>query len=310
VRIAFWGTPEFANTVLRALIDAGHDLAGIVTQPDRPAGRGRKPRPPPVKRTAEDCGIPVLQPVKPVGEEFTASFRALGADASVVAAYGHILRAAILDLPRLGSFNVHASLLPELRGAAPVNWAIIRGHEETGITIMRMVEKLDAGPMIVQARYPLPADITAGALAERLAELGAEALLEALDLIGSGRAEELEQNHDAATYAPKLSPDDVKIDWKKPAVEIARWIRGVDPVPGAWSKLGDLRVQMFGPQPLPESSDGEPGTVLTADPRSGMQIATGSAVLAIAEVQPAGKRRMSAVEWIRGRGVSKGATFS
>lgn len=310
MRIAFWGTPQFAQSVLAALLAAGRDVVGVITQPDRPKGRGRKLQPPPVKLLAEEHGLPVLQPERPRGGEFMTALSDLRFDISVVAAYGHILRAEVLALPPLGSFNVHASLLPKLRGAAPVNWAIIRGHEETGVTIMRMVEAMDAGPMLLQARCMIGPEETAGELTKRLAELGAASLLEALGLIETGRAQEEAQDDAQATLAPKLRPEDVRIRWEMSAVEIARWIRGADPAPAAWSQLGELRVQLFAPHVIAERVAGDPGDVVNADPRQGLQIATGAGLLGIGEVQPAGKRRMEAADWIRGRGVSRGQRFS
>ncbi|HSG81522.1 MAG TPA: methionyl-tRNA formyltransferase [Gemmatimonadota bacterium] len=310
MRIAFWGTPQFAHSVLAALLAAGRDVVGVITQPDRPKGRGRKLQPPPVKLLAEEHGLPVLQPERPRGEEFMAALSDMRFDISVVAAYGHILRAEVLALPPLGSFNVHASLLPKLRGAAPVNWAIIRGHEETGVTIMRMVEAMDAGPMLLQARCMIGPEETAGELTKRLAELGAASLLEALGLIETGRAQEEAQDDAQATLAPKLRPDDVRIRWEMSAVEIARWIRGADPAPAAWSQLAELRVQLFAPRVIAEQVAGDPGDVVNADPRQGLQVATGAGLLGIGEVQPAGKRRMEAADWIRGRGVSRGQRFS
>jgi methionyl-tRNA formyltransferase len=311
VRIVFWGTPEFARTVLLGLLNAGHDVVGAVTQPDRPAGRGRKLKAPPVKTLAEEYGLPVLQPDRPRGDEFMTSLRALGPDISTVAAYGHILRPEVLDLPPLKSINVHASLLPELRGAAPVNWAIIRGYRESGVTIMRMVQAMDAGPVIVKRRSELAPDITAGELTRQLAELGADALLEALEMIAAGRGGGEPQDEEAATYAPKLSADDARLDWTLPAVELERWIRGTDPVPGAWTDLEGVRVRMFAPRVVASTpSDADPGRVVTADPRVGLRVATGAGMLEIGEVQPAGKRRMEAANWIRGRGIEPGRRFA
>jgi methionyl-tRNA formyltransferase len=258
---------------------------------------------------AENSGIPVLQPDKPRGEEFMADLSELAPDVSAVAAYGHILRAEILDLPALGSFNVHASLLPELRGAAPVNWAIIRGFSETGVTIMRMVEQMDAGPMILKAHCPVPPHITAGVLTTQLAQLGAAALIEALALIEAGAAEGEPQDEAAASFAPKLAAEDARIDWSLAAVEIDRWIRGTDPAPGAWSELGGLRVRLFAPRLVEATDSAEPGVVALADPRAGLEVATGRGRLGIGEVQPAGKRRMGATDWIRGRGIEVGQKF-
>jgi methionyl-tRNA formyltransferase len=264
-----------------------------------------------VKAIAEDVGLPVLQPDRPRGDEFMESLRALKPDLSVVAAYGHILQAEVLDLPPLSSFNVHASLLPELRGAAPVNWAIIRGHRESGVTIMKMVQAMDAGPVILKSRCELSSDITAGALTEQLAELGAEALLEALKLIEAGQGEGEPQDEDAATYAPKLTADDARLDWTLPAAELDRWIRGTDPVPGAWTQVGGLRVRVFAPRVVATTAtESDPGVVVTADPRVGLHVATGAGTLDIGEVQPAGKRRMDAAGWIRGRGIEPGQRFA
>ena len=308
MRIVFWGTPEFARTVLRALLDSGREVVGVVTQPDRPAGRGRRIQPPPVKELASDAALPVLQPERPQGAEFLRAVEALRPAISIVAAYGHILGPELLELPPHGSINVHASLLPELRGAAPVNWAIIRGYAETGVTIMRMVQAMDAGPIILQSACTVESEETAGALLERLAHSGASALLEALALLESGRAREVPQDDAAATYAPKLSVDDARIDWSLAAAEIDRWIRGCDPDPAAWSMLDDLRVRIFGPRAA-QGDHAEPGSILRADPRAGLEVAAGRGIVSIREVQPAGKRRMEAVEWIRGRGVRAGQRF-
>ncbi len=308
MRVVFWGTPDFALPSLHALLDSEHEVTGVITQPDRPAGRGRVKRAPPVKKVAVKSGVPVLQPEKPRGPEFMAEVSGLEPQMCVVAAYGQILKPEVLELAPLGFFNVHASLLPGLRGAAPVNWAIIRGYEETGVTIMRMVEKTDAGPVLGQASCSITGSMTAGELADQLARLGAAQLLEALVAIGSGRAEEREQNDADATYAPKLRPEDARLDWTLPAVELDRWVRGCDPNPAAWSEVGDLRVKLFAPRVLGRVAASEAGVVEVADER-GLEIAAGEGTLGIGEVQPAGKRRMSAVDWIRGRGVTVGDRF-
>lgn len=310
MRIVFWGTPDFALTVLLALLADRRQVVGVVTQPDRPAGRGRRLQAPAVKLAALERGIPVLQPEKPVGDEFVGALRRLAPDMSVVAAYGHILKREVLELPRLGSFNVHASLLPELRGAAPVAWAIIRGYQETGVTIMRMAERLDAGRIIHRSRCALPPRITAGELTEKLAVLGGGALVKALQLIEAGQAGGEPQDESAATYAPKLKPEDVRVDWSRSTVEVERLIRGADPAPAAWTLLGRLRVRLFVPRVASELDAGdEPGIVVRADERAGLEVSTGLGILGIGEVQPAGKRRMDAVEWIRGRGIQAGQRF-
>jgi len=308
MKILFWGTPEFAVPSLRALAEEGHAVVAVVTQPDRPAGRGRSTRPSPVKIEAESEGIPVLQPEKPAGPEFEASLRDLEPDISIVAAYGHILSDDVLNLPRLGSFNVHASLLPTLRGAAPVNWAIIRGHSHSGVTIMRMVKELDAGAMIYRVAVELLPDITAGELYMMLSELGAMALIESLAQLEADQLEEVEQEHDNATYAPKMGRDMARVDWRMPAAEIDRWIRGCDPWPGAWTELRGEPVQVFKPVVEP-ADEGDPGKVMAADANDGVLVATGSGSVRLLEVKPAGRSRMRAAAWVAGRGVAVGQQF-
>lgn len=309
MRVLFWGTPDFAIPSLRALSEEGHEIVGAVTQPDRPAGRGRALRASPVKEESGRLDVPVLQPARPRGDAFLAQIGELEPEISVVAAYGELLPDDVLSLPRHGSINVHASLLPELRGAAPVNWAIIRGHTVSGVTIMRMVRELDAGPILHQIRIPLTPRTTAGELYAQCAELGAEALVEALALLGAGELEEREQDHERATYAPKLGREDARLDWSKPAEELDRWIRGCDPWPAAWSELAGAPVQLFGPEPVADESPDAPGTVSEADPRTGILVAAGSGAVRVADVKPAGKPRMSAAAWVRGRGVAEGDRF-
>jgi len=329
IRVLFWGTSDFALPTLRALEESPHSIVGVVTQPDRPAGRGRRLRPTPVGRAAEESGHPLLRPERPRGEEFLSELRELEPGISVVAAYGEILTGDVLRLPPRGSLNVHASLLPELRGAAPIHWAVIRGHERTGVTVMRMVRELDAGPILRTEAVAIGPETTAGELFGELSELGARLLVETLAALEEGEVEERPQDDGAATYAPKLSRDDVRLDWGRSREELDRWIRGCDPWPAAWSRFrpagggGDdgergegareaLDVQLFSPH-LPEPGEdpaGEvPGRVIRADPREGIRVATGAGVLGIREVKPAGKRRMEAAAWVRGRGVSVGDRF-
>src|SRR5690606_27764584 len=289
---------------LRALSDEGHEVVAVVTQPDRPAGRGRVLTPSPVKREAMEEGIPVLQPERARGEELLATIRELEPDLSVVVAYGQILPREILDAPPLGSLNIHASLLPVLRGAAPVPWAIIRGLETTGVTIMKMDEGLDSGPIVHAVQEPIRPDESASELAMRLSEIGAEALVEALAMIDAGSAEMRPQEDERATYAPKIERETARLDWSLPAVELARWIRGLDSVPGAWSELNGTTVKLFSPRV--EVHQGEPGLVLESDPEVGILVAAGEDAVRIREVQPAGKRRMSAGEWVIGRGIRAG----
>ena len=311
MKVLFWGTPDFAVPSLRALAEEGHEVVGVVTQPDRPAGRGRQLQGSPIKRVAlEEGGYPVLTPEKPRGDEFLAALRALQPEISVVVAYGHILRREVLDLPPLGSINVHASLLPELRGAAPINWAIARGHTLSGVTVMRMVEAMDAGPILFQAEEAIEPDETASELTLRLAERGAEALVEALALLQIGGLEEREQDHAAATYAPKVDRANARVDWTRDAEALAHHIRGMDEVPGAWSTLRGEPIKLFSPVARAEvPADGIVGSVLAADPGVGLTVRTGAGALLLREVQPPGKRRMPAADWIRGRAVAVGDRF-
>jgi len=313
VRILFWGTPAFAVPSLRALDDEGFEIVGVVTQPDRPAGRGRRMTASAVKQVAGELGLPVLTPERPRTEEFLAEIEALEPELSVVVAYGHILKARVLAVPAQGSINVHASLLPELRGAAPINWAIARGHAKTGITIMRMVEAMDAGPIIHQVEEPILADETAAELTIRLSEIGAAGLVEALALLASGGCEEVEQDHAAATFAPKVDRATARIDWGRSAQEIAWHIRGMDDVPGAWTTLDGDPVKLFRPATAEAARDArpddgaEPGTIVAAD--GGLRVATASGGLSIGEVQPAGSRRMRAADWVHGRRIEPGRRF-
>lgn len=306
MRIVFWGTPDFAVPSLRALGDEGFDIVGVVTQPDRPAGRGRRMRASPVKEVAEEQGLPVLTPKNPKTDEFLGELRALEPDLSVVVAYGHILTQDVLDTPSRGSVNVHASLLPELRGAGPVTWAIVRGHQRTGITVQRMVREMDAGPIIHQVEEPILEDETASELTVRLSELGAEALVEALALLGTGAAEEVEQDHDAATFAPKVDRETARVDWTAPATTVALHIRGMDAIPGAWSLLDGSPLKLFRPMVESSSAQDPPGTVVEADPDLGLLVRCGEGAVRLREVQPSGSRRMSATDWINGRKVEVG----
>jgi methionyl-tRNA formyltransferase len=309
VRVLFWGTPEFATAPLRALLGEGFDVVAVVTQPDKPVGRSRSTvRASPVKEVAIAEGIPLLQPEKPKGEEFLAQLRALTPDVSVVVAYGHILPKPVIDLPRLGTLNIHASLLPALRGAAPIQAAIREGLGETGVTIMQMVPALDAGPIVHQVRTPIVDDETAGELALRLSELGAAALIEGLALIELGLAKPQPQDDAAATYAGKLSRESARIDWTASAHEVGRHIRAYDPRPGAWGRVRGVEVKLFGARIAPRGTLNEAGEILSIDD-VGMLVACGAGAVRVAVVQPAGKRRLSPVEWANGRGVATGDRF-
>lgn len=312
MKVLFWGTPEFALPTLHALLGESHDVVAVVTQPDRPAGRGRAMKPSPVKQLAIEEGIPVLQPDKPIGDEFLAAIRDLDADISVVVAYGQILRQDVLDVPRFGSVNVHASLLPELRGAAPINWAIERGFDTTGVTIMRMAKQLDAGAILHQVEEPIATEETAADLTTRLSELGAEALLETLAMIEFDSVDAVEQDHAQATYAPKLTRENAHIDWSRTASEVARHIRAFDEVPGAWSRWRDDDVKLFRPVVVEREHTAAPGTVLEVSATrdaEGFVVACGTSAVRIGEVKIPGKRRMPASDWLNGRGAAVGDLF-
>jgi methionyl-tRNA formyltransferase len=310
MRVLFWGTPDFALPALRALLGEGHEVVGVVTQPDRPAGRGRGLRPSPVKVPATKEQLPVLQPERARDPAFITAIRELQPDISVVVAYGQILRREVLDVPALGSLNVHASLLPELRGAAPITWAIKLGHERTGVTIMRMVERMDAGPILHQVAEPILGAETATDLWSRLSELGAAALIETLILLDVDGIEEREQEEARATYAPRLTRASTRVPWHEAAVPVERHIRAMDALPGAWTLHDRRELKLFRPESEPHYDHGaEPGTVLTVagtDVAAGMRVACGTGAVRIREVKPWGRRRMTTAEWVRGRGIAAG----
>ncbi len=313
MRVLFWGTPDFALPSIRAIAAAGHVIAGVVTRPDRPRGRGRKATPCPVKRLAEACGYPVLTPEDPRGEAFLEMMRATRPDISVVVAYGRILPRQVLDAPRHGSVNLHASLLPALRGAAPINWAIVRGHAATGVTVMRMVTEMDAGPILARVKVPIGATDTAALLSRGLSGLGADLVAETLARLDTGPVDEVEQNHAAATYAPKVDRASARIDWTRDSGAVGCWIRGMDDVPGAWTVWKGQPVKLFAPEPVEGGSaagqESDPGRVLAADPRHGLVVATERGGLRIGEVLPPGKRRMDSAAWLRGGGPRPGDRF-
>ncbi len=304
MRILFWGTPEFAVPPLEALLGEGFDVVGVVTQPDRPVGRARTLTPPPVKEVALREGLPVLQPERPRGDAFLAELTALGADLNVVVAYGHILPLAVIEHPPRGTINIHASLLPELRGAAPIETAIRRGFTQTGITIMRMVLAMDAGPILHTSTVPILPDETGGELRNRLSELGAQSLIEALALLELEQLPEREQDHTRATFAPKIERDMARIDWRAPAPDVANAIRAWDPRPGAWTTLAGTDVKCFGVRASHMHTHVDaPGTVLSIDD-DGMLVACGEGTVRILDVHPSGKRRQRVSEWAAGRGVA------
>jgi methionyl-tRNA formyltransferase len=309
VRVLFWGTPEFAVPPLRALLGEGFDVVAVVTQPDRPVGRSRsRVEPPAVKRVAEAEQIPVLQPERPRGDAVQRELAALQPDVSVVVAYGHILPQELISLPRMGTLNIHASLLPTLRGAAPIQAAIREGHRETGVSIMRMVQALDAGPVMLQHPTPIFDDETAGELSLRLSELGASAVVEALALLEAGAAHETPQDERRATYAPKIVRAMTQIDWRQSASDVARLVRAYDPRPGALGRVAGVEVKLFGAA-VAEGANGAAGEVLAVDERGVVIACGGGGGVRCSLVQPAGKRPMAPLAWHRGRGVAVGQRF-
>jgi methionyl-tRNA formyltransferase len=298
LRLAFLGTPDFALPALRALAAAGHEIAAVYAQPPRPAGRGHKERPSPVQAYAEKQGWPVRTPLSLKTPAVQAGFAALDLDVAVVVAYGLILPQAILDAPRLGCVNVHASLLPRWRGAAPIQRAILAGDSQTGVTIMQMESGLDTGPMLAQQTVPIDPETTAQALHDRLAALGAEMIVPVLDGLAAGRIEPCPQPEEGVTYADKLAREEGRLDWRRSAEDLARRVRAFTPWPGAYFEVagdkGVERVKVLAAQARPES--GLPGTVL--DDRA--TVACGEGSLRLEKLQRAGKAPMDAEAFLRG----------
>jgi len=305
VRVVFFGTPEFAVPSLQALIGEGFDVVAAVTQPDKSQGRSRSTVvPSAVKAAAQAEDVPVLQPERPSDPAFVEQIRELAPDAGVVVAYGHILKPALLALPRRGMVNVHPSLLPALRGAAPVEWAILNGLTQTGVTIIQMDEGMDSGPILLQIPHDIDPELTGGELSEHLSELGAQALVEALALLETNELKPKAQDDARATYAPKLTRDTAHIRWSEPAARVAGVVRALDPEPGAWTELDGRVFKLFGAKVV--DGGGPPGQIQTTD--DGLRITAGEGAVAIDDVQPAGKPRMAAAEWLRGggRGTERG----
>ncbi len=307
MRIVFFGTPAFAVPSLQALFDGPDSVVGVVCQPDRPAGRGQHLQPPPVKLLAAAHGVPIAQPEKLRSGSFPDLLRSWQPDLAVVAAYGRILPRDLLDVPRLGCINVHASLLPKYRGAAPIQWAILRGEVVTGVTIMRLNERMDEGDILLQREMPIAPDETYGELQDRLAALGAEALREALEGLRAGTLHGQLQDHAAATLAPLIAKEDGRIDWSRPAVEIARMVRAFNPWPSAFTSLGDKRLKVHRARASNDTVTAAPGTVLS---RGGdLRVATGQGVVTVDELQLEGRKRLSADEFIRGGLLAVGIRF-
>jgi methionyl-tRNA formyltransferase len=309
LRVVFFGTPAFAVPTLDALITSRHQVVGVVTQPDRPRGRGQMTTDAPVKARARDTGITVLQPATLKDPAFLPALAHLTADIGVVAAYGKILTDAVLGVPPLGMINVHASLLPKYRGAAPVHRAVIAGETETGITIMRIVKALDAGPMLASARRPIGENETSLEVEHDLAQTGAALLATILDRLAAGGVIETQQDERLATYAARLTKEDGLVDWSEPAARIHNRIRGLHPWPHAYSFLGATRLILLRSAASEEKPGAPPGTILTAH-GDGLRVAAGTGIVHLLLIQSEGKRPMTPREFLAGHPLSAGDRFS
>ena len=301
MRILFMGTPDFAVPSLQAILAAGHEVCGVFTQPDKPKNRGMKLQPPPVKVVALAHDIPVYQPSSVKDGTALEIIQQLKPELIVVAAYGRILPNAILDYPEKGCINVHSSLLPKFRGAAPIHWAVVSGEEETGVTIMHMAQELDAGDIIDQVRTPIDPDESVEAVHDRLAELGGKLLVEVIAQIADGTATRTPQDASQATFAPMLSRELSKIDWNQPAKAIHDKIRGLSPWPAASTDIiNDTTIKIFGSANLGETTSAAPGTIVAAG-KQGIDVACGDGkILRVTQLQAPGGKRMAAADYLRG----------
>jgi methionyl-tRNA formyltransferase len=310
LRIVFFGTPDFAVPTLTALLASRHTVTGVVTQPDRPKGRGQRPQPSPVKELAVSHGLPALQPERLREPVFLDALRDLNADLGVVAAYGKILTDAVLQTPRMGLVNVHASLLPKYRGAAPVHRAVMAGETMTGVTIMRVVKALDAGPMLATVVRPIGDEDTSLDVERDLAQLGAVALVSVTDRLSAGDVTETAQDEAAATYAHKLQKSDGVIDWSAPAKTIHNQIRGLHPWPHAFTELAGARCSLLESRVDQDAAEGAaPGTIVEAEGDQ-LKVQTGDGVLKILRLQLEGRRALGAREFLTGHRISAGAVFT
>ncbi|MFO7987819.1 MAG: methionyl-tRNA formyltransferase [Desulfatiglandaceae bacterium] len=307
--ILFMGTPDYAVPSLEGLVNKGYTVGAVVTQPDRPRGRKRRPVPPPVKTAALTLGLEVLQPEKASDGAFLTRVQQMNPDVIVVVAFGQILKRAFLHIPRWGALNIHASLLPKYRGAAPIQWAIINDEKKTGLTTMRMDEGLDTGPILLQEVCSVGPEETAGELHHRLSILSGELLLKTLEQLKAGLLTETVQAHDRATYAPKIDRHLSAINWENSARKLSALIRGLDPWPGAVTEIQGKGVKLFSPWIMDETRTGlKPGRVV-GHSEHGLMVETGKGVIGIREVQAPGKRRLPAGDFLRGFPIAEGTVF-
>jgi methionyl-tRNA formyltransferase len=298
MRLAFLGTPSFAVPTLERLVERGHQVLAAVTQPDRPKGRGQALAPPPVKEAALRLGVPVYQPERIKRPESVAYLRSLAPDAMVVVGYGQIIPQSIIDIPPLGILNVHASLLPQYRGAGPIQWAIVNGETTTGVTILQIDAGLDTGPMLLKAETEIGSDETAPELGRRLSVIGADLLVEALDALAAGRIVATPQDNSRATYAPILKKEDGRIDWRRSAAQIHNQVRGMQPWPGADSVFRGSALHIWRARPTDGGATHPPGTAVRTRP---LLVACGEGSLELVEVQMEGRKRMSASDFVNGQ---------
>lgn len=307
MRVVFMGTPAFAEPSLRALAESGrYEVVGVVCQPDRPKGRSGKPQACPAKQCALSEGIPVYQFERIRRPEGVQTLRALAPDVCVTAAFGQILSQELLDIPRLGTVNVHASLLPKYRGSAPINWCLINGETETGVTTMLTDKGMDTGDMLLSARTPIGPNETAGELTQRLSVLGAQLLLQTLQQLEAGTCPRMPQNPDEASYYPLLKKETGLIDWTQPARAVFNLVRGVDPWPGAYTPMEDGTLKVWKAAAHAQSAGAQPGMVLRSSAREGLFVATGDGALELLEIQAPGSRRMNAKDYLRGHAIPAG----
>lgn len=304
MKLVFMGTPDFAVPSLKALVEAGYDVAAVFTQPDKPKNRGMKLQPTPVKEYALTQNIPVFQPAKLRDGEAYAVLKDISPDLIVVAAYGKILPVDILELPPLGCINVHSSLLPKYRGAAPINWAILNGEDESGVTIMYMAEGLDTGDMILQEKTPITLEDTASSLHDRLADMGAELVVKAVSMLAEGSAVRTPQDDALSCYAPMLSKELSGMDWGRTARQLHDQVRGLAPWPSAITQLDGVRCKIWATTLTGETSGKVPGTIVQADKKALKIVCGDGQVLRIDELQPDGKKRMAATAFLLGHPIS------